>query len=68
MGRFDALTQIEEQPEKKPVKKLHTEAIVNELEKSALSHAKKQPLIPLPDKPDTETSKKPARSEKNLKS
>jgi hypothetical protein len=55
MGRFDALTQIEEKPEIKLVKKLHTDAIVNELE---------QPPTPLPDKPDTNTSKKPESTKK----
>jgi hypothetical protein len=64
MGRFDALTQIEELSEKKPVKKLHTEPIVNELKKSAFFHPKKQRLTPLPEKLDTDTSKKPARIEK----
>jgi hypothetical protein len=56
MGRFDALTQIEEVPEKKPAKKLHTEAIVNELRKSAFFYPKKHP--------DTGTSKKPVRNGK----
>jgi len=46
MGRFDALTQIEEKPEIKLVKKLPADAIVNELE---------QPPTPLPD---TNTRKK----------
>src|SRR4051812_9492375 len=61
MGRFDALTQIEEKPEEKPVKKLHTEAVVNELEKSTFFHPKKQSPTPLPD---TDTSKKTVRSGK----
>jgi hypothetical protein len=64
MGRFDALTQIEEQPEKTPVKKLQTEAIVNELEESVFFHPKKEPLTPLSETPDRDTQKKPARSEK----
>jgi|1185.fasta_scaffold243008_3 hypothetical protein len=58
MGRFDALTQIEERPDNKPVKKLHTEAIVSELDQSAFFHQKNQSPTPLPDKPKTDTSKK----------
>jgi hypothetical protein len=64
MGRFDALTQIEEIPEKKPVKKLHTEPVVNGMEDSSFFHPKKHPPTPLPEKSDTDTSKKPARIEK----
>jgi hypothetical protein len=52
MGRFDALTQIEEKPEIQLVKKLPTDAIVNELA---------QPPTPLPD---TNTRKKPASTKK----
>jgi hypothetical protein len=64
MGRFDALTQIEEKPEKKPAKKLNTEAIVNELEKSAFFHPKNQPP-PLPEKADIDTNNQTTSGEKN---
>jgi hypothetical protein len=65
MGRFDALTQIEEIPEKKPAKKPHTEVLINELEESSSFHPKKQLPTPLPEKSDTDTSKKPARTGRN---
>src|SRR3954451_4703968 len=63
MGRYDALTQIEEIPEKKLVKQLPPEKIVNEVEQSAFVQPQK-PSPPQPDKPVANTGNKRERTEK----
>jgi len=51
MGRFDALTQLEE---KRTPKKLNSDAILNDLNGSAVFPAQKQYNSPLPNQPAPE--------------
>jgi hypothetical protein len=65
MGRYDALTQIENDKEKKSAKKINVDAVENRLEGSAFFPPKNQSSTPLPEKSNTETSNKPLGGEKN---
>jgi hypothetical protein len=64
MGRYDALTQIEDIKVKKSAKKLNTDAITNDLKGSAFFLPNNQSPTPLLEKPETVTSVKTNNREK----
>jgi len=65
MGRFDALTQIENDKEKNSAKKKNVDPFTKGLEGSAFFPPKNHSSTPLTEKSDTEISNKSSSAEKN---